>query len=241
MPVYGKDFAKIYNLKWNDFTQKTWPFLIRMVRLHFPKAQTWLDICCGTGALLKRASAAGYQTAGVDSSFYQLVLAKKNSPQSRLVCQDVRSLALSGIFDIITCMYDSLNYLLETEELKKSFSRIRETLHGGSLFIFDMNTYEGLQDHWNRTFSIKLDQGVVVVDSSFNSEKSLGVCRVTGVIQDGPRLRRFREKHLERGYSAEQIETALKSSGFTYITYDGDRLSQPGMRPSRLLFICRPA
>ena len=240
MPVYGKDFAAIYNLKWNDFTQRTWPFVIQMVRLHSPHAETWLDLCCGTGALLKRASAAGYTVTGVDSSIFQLQFAQKNVPGAGLVCQDVRSMALRRPFDIITCMYDSLNYLLEKNELKRAFSRIRQTVHEQSLFIFDMNTYEGLHDHWNQTFSIKLTHGVVLVDSSFEAESALGTCRITGVMHKGRQLRRFREEHLERGYYAEQIQTELKKSGFTFIAYDGDRLTQPGMRPSRLLYICRP-
>lgn len=240
MPVYGKDFAFIYNREWNDFTERTWPFLIRMVRLHSPKALTWLDICCGTGALLKRAEAAGYSMTGLDSSIHQLRFAQKNALQAQLICEDVRFLAFRRRFDVITCMYDSLNYLLEQKELKQAFSRVRQTAHDRSLFIFDMNTYEGLEDHWNRTFSIKLDRGVVLVDSYFNTETALGTCRISGVLQKGRRLHRFREEHLERGYSAEEIQKALEKAGFTYIAYDGDRLSQPGMRPSRLLYICRP-
>ena len=239
MTVYGKEFAAVYNLKWNDFTERTWPFLIRMVRLYAPKACNWLDLCCGTGALLKRAAACGYGTAGMDNSPHQLRFARKNAPEAKLFCQDVRSLAVGIRFDIITCMYDSLNYLLEPEDLQNAFTRIKSSLNTQSVFIFDMNTYEGLKDHWNRTFPVKFNRGVAVVDSSFKADKSLGRCRISGVLQDGGNLRRFREEHWERGYNADQIQSRLDKTGFQYIAYDGDRLSSPGMRPSRLLYICR--
>ncbi len=240
MAVYGKDFAFVYNRKWNDFTEKIWPFLIRLIHLYSPKGLTWLDLCCGTGALLQRAATAGYSLIGLDSSIHQLRFARKNSPLAQLICEDVRLLALRSRFDILTCMYDSFNYLLEPKELEQAMCRIKDVMHAQSLFIFDMNTYEGLQDHWNRTFTVKFPHGIVLVDSSFNEKEAVGTCRLTGIMQQGSRLRRFREEHRERGYSGDEIHIILEKTGFTYTAYDGDRLTQPGMRPSRLLYICRP-
>ncbi len=54
--VYGKEFAKIYDEKWTAWGAKMWPFLFRLVKENCSNAFSWLDLCCGTGALLEYVS-----------------------------------------------------------------------------------------------------------------------------------------------------------------------------------------
>lgn len=239
MKIYGKDFAYFYNKRWAFWGPKMWSFLSEYIKRNFPDARSWLDICCGTGSLLKFVCKKGYSATGVDISKHQLHHARQNAPRARLIAQDIRKLALPQKYDIITCLFDSLNYLTLKQDLFNVFSRVHRYLAKGGLFAFDMNTFEGLLDEWHRT-SATHDRGfTLIVESSFNPKKALGLCRITGFIKEGKRFRKFQEEHTERGYRPKEIETLLTKARFSFKKYDGNKLTQPKKRSGRLLYLCR--
>jgi SAM-dependent methyltransferase len=238
MTVYGKDFAALYNDKFRFWGPKMWPFLSQAVAKHNPEAKTWLDLCCGTGSLLSLVCDAGFDTVGVDRSSCQLKYAKQNAPRARLVLADIRELSLDGKVDVVTCMFDSLNYLTSSKDLKKVFRSVYLHLNRNGLFVFDMNTFEGLQDLWCRTSAIRETNRLTLVETSFDAKKALGRCSLTGFIQQGRVYRRFEETHIERGYHAAEIEDLLDQSGFGFKKFDGNYLSRPKIRSSRLLYLC---
>lgn len=240
MTVYGKDFAALYNDKWAFFGPKMWPFLSETVAKHNPDARTWLDLCCGTGSLLKFVCDAEFTAVGVDRSPYQLKYAKKNVPQAKFILADIRKLSIPDKFDVITCMFDSLNYLTNPKDLKKVFRAVHRHLNKNrnGLFIFDMNTFEGLQDTWCRTSTIREPNRITIIETSFDSKKALGKCLITGFIQQGRVYHRFEEAHLERGYRAREIDTLLAQSGFEFKKFDGNNFTRPKARSGRLLYLC---
>lgn len=142
--VYGKHFAAVYNDKWAWFGPKMWPFLSRVVAKRHPKARTWLDLCCGTGSLLPFVLDAGFSAVGLDISLHQLRHARNNAPGARLIKADVRDFSLSEKFDVVTCIFDSLNYLTTKRDLARALRCARRHLGDRGLLLFDMNTFEGL-------------------------------------------------------------------------------------------------
>lgn len=238
MKVYGKDFAAIYNKQWAFWGPKMWPFLLKYVKKHVPKAQSWLDLCCGTGSLLKFVCKNGFSATGVDISKYQLQYARRNAPGAKLLVQDVRKLSLPQKFDVITCMFDSLNYLTTKRDLLKVFRRVRQHMMPDGLFAFDMNTFKGLQDHWCRTSATYERDLTLVVESSFNPKRALGCCRITGFTKKGKLYQKFQEEHIERGYRPQEIEELLEKVGFFSKKYDGNKLIRPSKKSGRLLYLC---
>ncbi|MFH0909413.1 MAG: class I SAM-dependent methyltransferase [bacterium] len=216
-----------------------WPFLRERIAEKNASASSWLDLCCGAGSLLTLACKDGYSCVGLDVSPHQLRHARRNAPAARFVTQDVRSLSLPQSFDVITCMFDSLNYIKSHRDLEMVFRKARTHLNARGLFIFDMNTYEGLQDDWCRMSVIHNPMYTLVVESSFDPGKALGRCLITGFMKDRHRYKRFQEEHLERGYRSKEIETRLLAAGFRFEKYDGNTLAPPGARPGRLLYICK--
>jgi SAM-dependent methyltransferase len=238
MGIYGRDFAAVYNESWGGFTRRIWPFLREMVRRHNPGAGTWLDLCCGPGWLLGMACESGFSAVGVDLSPHQLKYARQNAPDAKLVRADVREFSLSGKFDVITCMFDSLNYLTRKRELERALRRARRHLAGGGLFIFDVNTFEGLRKNWCKVSTMREPERTVMVDSSFDEKRGLGRCLVTGFVREGRLWRRFEEEHVERGYRPEEIEELLGRAGLSFSKYDGDSLARARKRSGRLVYVC---
>ena len=74
----------------------------------------------------RRHSEAGFEAVGLDASPHQFRHARRNAPATRLVKADVRPYRLPRRFDVITCMFDSLNDLTRRRDLERAFRRFQE-------------------------------------------------------------------------------------------------------------------
>jgi SAM-dependent methyltransferase len=115
--TYGALFSRLYDREWAFWAEHLWPFVSARVAERCPGARTWLDLCCGGGHLLRRICEAGYSGFGLDLSEHQLAHARVNAPQARLLRGDVRAWEFRRPFDVVTCVFDSLNYLPELPEV----------------------------------------------------------------------------------------------------------------------------
>ena len=239
--IYGKDFAAVYNEKWSFWAVKMWPFLRDTVKKRAPHAKSWLDLCCGTGTLLQRITRRRFEGTGVDVSKHQLRHARRNAPGARFVASDIRTLALDETFDVMTCMFDSLNYLTRSSDLLKAFRVARRHLAEDGVFVFDMNTYEGLEDSWCQTRAMEEPGRTIIVETSFQPRRALGRCLITGFTKRGAFYTKFQEEHVQRAYRAREIEDLLARAGFSFRKYDGYSLGRPRKRSGRLLYVCERA
>ncbi len=239
---YGKEFAAIYDRDWASWSALSWPDLRRFVKRRNAKARTWLDLCCGTGRLLGLASRSDFEVTGVDQSPHQLFHARRNARKARLYRMDVRKLRVRGRFDVVTCMYDSPNYILKARELGRFFVKVRELLADRGLFMFDVNTIESHEAYWNRSGVWHKPGRVLAQKSSFDPVKRIARVHITGFLKKGALYRRFDELHVERSYPRRELEGLLAKAGFRFRSFD----RTPGKpRPARkcrhgLLYVCVP-
>ncbi len=238
MEPYGRDFAAIYNVAWAFWGPKMWPFLSAQVARRCPHAHTWLDLCCGTGSLLKLACANGFEAVGVDRSPHQLRYARKNAPEARLLRGDIRSFALKRRFDIITCLFDSLNYVTTLGEVGRVFRCVRRHLAPGGLFIFDVNTPEGHRRQWRGAWIRRVKESTLIGESSWDERTHLAYLRLTGFVRKGRLFRRFQEQHVQRGYERGEMDARLAEAGFAFRRYNGSSLTRRLAKAGRLLYVC---
>ena len=236
--IYGRDFAAVYNEKWASWGKRMWPFLCNVAKKQYPNATTWLDLCCGTGALLKVVCEQGYSAVGVDFSRYQLHYAKQNAPTADLQLQDIRDLSLLQTFDVITCMQDSLNYLTSKQDWLRVLRRVRSHLNTDGLFAFDVNTFQGFQAAHGRATVMHDAKSTIIVEISFDEKRASGCFLITGFLKRGKLYKRFQEKHIERACKPSEVEDLLNTAGFSFKKYDENLLSRPRKRSGRLLYLC---
>lgn len=238
---YGRDLAAIYHERWEDFARELWPVALRQVRARAPQASTWLDLCCGTGPTLCEARAAGFEVAGLDQSQYQLVQAAKNAPAAPLFAADVRRFDLGLRFDVVSCFYDSFNYLLRKSDLLAAFRCARRHLASAGVFIFDMNTLEGMRQNWNHTLCLRGEGYTTIAEYTYDEDDNLGQGRFEGFIVDGDSglYRRYDETHFERGYEAAEVLELLAKAGFQVRTQlDGYTGGRVGRKTEKILYVC---
>jgi SAM-dependent methyltransferase len=131
-------FARFYDRIMGDRTQEI-DRIRTYISRHRPGARTLLELGCGTGALLA-GLADSFSVTGVDHSPQMLSLAARTVPAARLLQGDITAVTLPSQFDVVICMFDTLNHVMTLDGWLAVFRRADELLSDGGLFIFDVNT-----------------------------------------------------------------------------------------------------
>ena len=126
---------------------------------------------------------------------------------------------MRGTFARITCLYDSLNHLLDPRDLAAAFGEIARVMDDDSLFIFDMNHPEIYPEVWGMKEPF-VDEGHdfhLEIATTYRRREQLGRALVTGwAIVDGERID-IRERHTQRCYERDEIVAALAEGGLDAI------------------------
>jgi SAM-dependent methyltransferase len=101
-----------------------------------------LDLACGTGSSTAPLIARGYSVVGCDISAGMIAEARRKFPESAdsFVIADMRSLPALGMFDLVLCLDDAINYLTSDRELELTFSGVAAMLAADGVFVFDVNS-----------------------------------------------------------------------------------------------------
>jgi predicted TPR repeat methyltransferase len=214
-------------------------YLRSLIEKHHPRAKTVLELACGTGSVLKQLHPR-YEVTGVDLSTKMLELAAEKVPRARLFHDDVRRVRLGESFDVVLCVYDSINHLLTFEQWEAVFDRAREHLNARGIFVFDINTEHRLaafiaQPPWAHWFG---DGNLLVMDVTDGGDGvSVWSIRIFEHL-DKSDYRLHSEDIREVSFRLDRIKTSLNARYRRVWTYDAQR-SRPTSRSERLHFVCR--
>ena len=214
------------------------------------EARDLLDIACGEGSYAVAMSKRGYKATGIDQSHRMIDLAQKRSkaehaPVNFLV-EDMRSITFFDSFDLVTCFFDSLNYMLTIKDLQEVFKNTYQALRPGGYFIFDMNTIYGLAVNWMQEKTYihnEADDFIEIHQQSYDYENQVATMLVTIFIQRGHLWERIEETHRERGYPIADIQFLLSEAGFEIAGMYGSlkKRSEVQITSPRVWFtVCKP-
>jgi SAM-dependent methyltransferase len=174
-----------------------------------PGAASLLELGCGTGALLA-GLAPTLAVSGIDRSPEMLAIAAERVPAARLERADITAFSLTARFDVVICMFDTLNHLPAFDSWLALFDRVHEHLAEGGLFIFDVNTAGRLRRlHGAPAYLDEFDGNVVLMTVQPAGDwLSLWRTRIFERLQDGL-FRLHDEPILELGVPLDQLRTAL--------------------------------
>jgi SAM-dependent methyltransferase len=140
-----EEFAPYYDAYTSDYPYDEWlADLEGWAREAGVPGRRLLDVACGTGNSFLPLLARGYDVTGCDLSPNMAVRARaKAAGRARVEVADMRSLPWRRRFDLVTCIDDSLNYLLEPADLLAALCSIARALVPGGLAVFDTNSLWG--------------------------------------------------------------------------------------------------
>jgi SAM-dependent methyltransferase len=227
-------YAEVYSKAGQGrFSLQLVPWVTAVLEQH-GGARTLADVACGAGDFAVAMARRGHLVTGVDQSPEMLALGRAAADRSEVritwLQQDMRELRLPAPVDAATCLYDSLNYLVDEGELRGAMTAIAGALRPGGLFLFDMQTIRGLATRWgNRIWIIQDSDDAFEADQSeFDYDSGIATLKVNAFLHRGDeRYERVREVHRERGYPIPAIEGALGTAGFEVI----GRWSSPSFEP----------
>ena len=200
-----------------------------------------LDLGCGTGTLTSLLYQKGYSMMGVDNSEEMLEIAQEKKTKSGedilYLCQDMRDLELYGTVGAVISVCDSLNYILEEEELQEVFSLVNNYLFPGGVFLFDFNTtYKYAEVIGDTTIAENRDDCSFIWDNYYHEEEGINEYDLTIFVkEEDERFSRFQETHYQRGYTLDEMKGMLEKAGLEFIeAVDSDTKKAPTKESERI-------
>lgn len=209
-----------------------------------------VDLGCGTGTLTELLADAGYDMIGIDNSqeMLNVAIAKREQSGKEILylLQDMREFELYGTAGAIISVCDSVNYLLEEEEIYETFRLVNNYLYPEGIFIFDFNTvYKYETVIGDTTIAENRQDCSFIWENYYNPEDQLNeydltiFVKVSDESQDET-FRRFQETHLQRGYTLEQMKALVERAGMKFVTaIDADTHGAVHDRSERIYVVAR--
>lgn len=216
-------FARVYDLFMDNVPYEEWcEYLAGILKENGIDSGLILDLGCGTGKLTRLMEQKGYDMIGVDNSFEMLDVAREQENTNILyLMQDMREFELYGTVRAIYSACDSINYILEEEELLTVFKLVNNYLDPGGLFIFDINSpYKYKELLAENTFAETREEGSFIWENYYDEEEGINEYDLTLYIEEEEgRFARFQEVHYQRCYELATVQRLLKDAGLEFVGY----------------------
>jgi dTDP-3-amino-3,4,6-trideoxy-alpha-D-glucopyranose N,N-dimethyltransferase len=111
--------------------------LVALIHARNPVASSLLDVACGTGKHLELLREGFPDVAGVDLEEDLLTVARERLPDVPFTRADMRTFDLGRTFDAVTCLFSSVGYLRDDDELSAAIARMAAHLAPGGVLVVD--------------------------------------------------------------------------------------------------------
>ena len=181
---------------------------------------------------------------GVDDAEEMLSVAreKQDSEQILYLQQDMRNFELYGTVRAVVSICDCMNYLLEEEDLLKTFQLVNNYLDPDGIFIFDFNTiYKYKEVMGDTVIAENREDCSFIWENYYDVEEEINEYDLTIFVQTQEDLfQRFTETHLQRGYTLEQMQEILQKAGLVFLkAIDVDTQGEVTEQTERICIIAR--
>lgn len=226
-------FAQVYDLFMDNVPYEKWSkYIINKLRENKIDSGYVVDLGCGTGKMTTMLADAGYDMIGIDNSMEMLQIAYEREDDRILyLMQDMCGFDAGEKVSAVISACDSLNYILEEEDLLLVFKSVYRQLEDGGIFIFDINTpykYEELLAE--NTFAENRDDSSFIWENYYDEEEKINEYDLTLFIRDDSEhgfFRKFEETHFQRCYEPDLVEKLLKQVGFSIIKACDEYTDEP--------------
>lgn len=238
-----RDFARVYDEFMDQTPYDEWLLNILNIFKEYKidKDTQVLDLGCGTGKMARKLAREGYQVTAVDNSMDMLEIAASEEDDHILyVLQDMVSLELPQQVDAAVSICDCMNYILEEEDLKEAFRRVREFLKEDGVFVFDMNShYKYKEILVCNTFAEDREDASFIWDNFYDEEERINEYQLSLFIQNEQgTYNKYEELHLQKAYEQEEVVSFLYEAGFSSVrVLDAETMDEVKEDTQRLYYI----
>ena len=234
--------APIYDYVMAHVEYGEWAAYIHALFARFaPDTSRVVDLACGTGNVSFALHRLGYEVTGVDRSAAMLQVASEKAADTgvEFIQRDLCQLAGLGPFDAATCLYDSINYLLEPADIDAALCGAQAIVQPGGLFVFDICTERNSLRYFRNMRDSEQGPG-------FSYERHSMYDPVKRLQRNHFRIRHdgsdvaFEETHVQRIYPVADIAERVEASAWELLALcDGFTFDEGNEESDRVHFVLR--
>ena len=227
--------APYYHAEWTAFARHCLGVMNRTGILQDRSGRVAIDLACGTGVLAAALAGLGFSVVGVDISEEMIRIAREECPAGSFVVGDIRDTELPVAADLVTCTFDSLNYLKSAAEVGKVFRKVRGYLKGDGRLFCDANTPRLYEEKQHGTIHRSIAGCEFEQELFYDAGRKIS--RTVFRFEDGAW-----EEHEQRPYTKEEIDEELTASGLRLEKcFDDGEKEPPGDRAYKIYYVARVA
>lgn len=265
-------FAEVYDTFMDDIPYEQWAqYVVKLLEENGVNPQienpSIVDLGCGTGTFTELLRSFGFQMIGIDNSQDMLMIAnnkKIENNSEREECeeceeidelegseeldptiytlQDMRDFAVPMPVSAVVSICDSMNYIIEEDELIDVFKCVKDALDKNGVFIFDMKTQHFYRDVLGEnTIAENREEAAFIWDNYYYEDESINEYELSIFVQEENGLyRKYEETHVQRGYTIEEVKIAVNKAGLEIVNiYDAFTQDPPTEMSERVYFVVR--
>lgn len=225
--------SKLYGKDWGKYSSKYIDLISKVIDIYNLNVHSVLDVACGTGILASELHSKNFEVSGIDISEDMINVARENTKGIDFKVADMEDFSFDKKFQIITCAFDSINYLTSNIKMEKTLRNILKHLDDDGVFIFDINTpvlYE--EKHFG------------VIHREFDGMKFKQILEYDKANKIGKTIFDFgnneSETHVQKAYSVDDMDKFLLKSGFEIISrYKDFKLSPIDDKAYKIFYVVK--
>ena len=236
-------FAQVYDLFMDNVPYDQWcRYITELLREYGIQDGLVLELGCGTGVLTRKLAAKGYDMIGVDYSEDMLEIAMDHRQEGEdilYLLQDMREFELYGTVRAAVSICDSMNYIVEYQDLVQVMKLVNNYLDPGGIFIFDLNTpYKYEEILGENTFAENRPEGSFIWENYYDGETGINEYDLTLFVREEEGIyRKFEETHYQRAYELEQVRRAIKEAGLEFVAAYDAGTHKPVRQDSQRIYV----
>lgn len=214
-PVAYDFFAPYYDVYMRHVDYDKWTDkILSLYKLHTTlPLQEILELACGTANVSERLIGKGYTVTASDRSVEMLKFAAQKAHKPVLLQADMTAELPQDKYDLVILIFDSINYLLNLEEVGRLLVNISNALHSNGLFIFDISTHRNSAEHFNHFVNIDESKDHLLIHKAdFDPERRLQKTSLTIFKRFDNHYIRMDEEHLQRVYHVQELLQMIEQS-----------------------------
>ncbi len=233
--------ARYYDDVMDHIEYRKWAdYILKIARKHNRKVRNIIDFACGTGTLAFFLMEKGYDVTGVDGASGMIEEAKrikvKAKEKLKFYISDLREVPMVPKQDLGLCLYDSLNYLMEEEDVFDFFAAAKSTIQSKGTLIIDLSTIANSQSHFDGYEIEENVEGGYYKRKSYYDTKEKIQHNLFDIYPDGKDVIYF-EHHRQRIWPVDLVTGIMEQSGFKLINIYHEMTLKPGSEKSNRVHI----
>lgn len=234
------EFAAVYDELMKDIPYDAYIDYIELAS-NGVKGKQILDIGCGTGILSAMLAKKGADVTGVDLSKEMLEVAQQRAKSLGLAVkflnEAMQELEVDRLYDAAIIPIDSLNYVLQPEEVQETFRRIYQALKKDGILLFDVHSTYKTDEIFLESPFVYDDGRVAYIWQTAEADFEHSVCsELAFFVKQGELYRRFDEVHVQRTFPVPAYVTMLEQAGFSIERIFADWEDEPPHDESERIF-----